>query len=102
MRKSRRDFKKESTRPVYELDLENPPEGGPEFVTFKDPNRLETDSAFEMARETDPEVVLRKLLSEQDYVLWWAEWRKAPINETNELLEDIQEHYGAAPGKRRS
>lgn len=93
-RKSRRDFTRETKRPPYELDLDDG-----EFVTFMDPNKLPTDSAFDLAREADPEIALRKLLSEEDFAVWWAEWRKVPIDETNALLDDVLEHYGANRGK---
>jgi hypothetical protein len=99
MRKTRRDFKKEAVREPFELDLENPPEGGPEFITFRDPNKLETDDAF-LLDLMRPAEVFQLLLSDEDYKLWWEEWRAAPIEETNALLEDVQKHYGADPGKR--
>lgn len=99
MRKSRRDYKKEASREVFELDLDDPVEGGPTFVTFKDPNRLESESAFDIARMNDAELSIRSLLSEDDYPPFWAEWRKAPIEELNALLEDVQQHYGSDPKK---
>lgn len=100
MRKSRRDFRKETTREPFQLDLENPPEGGPEFVTFLDPNKLETDSAFDLDLMR-PAEVFQHLLSPSEFDLWWEEWRTAPVEETNALLEDVQKHYGADRGKLR-
>jgi hypothetical protein len=94
-RKSRRDFVNESRKSPYELALERPPNGRPNFVTFLDPNKLETGSAFDLSRETDPEIVIRKLLSEEDFAAWWDEWKTVPVDETNALLDDVMEHYGA-------
>jgi hypothetical protein len=68
---------------------------------FKNIHRLPSESAFDLNRETDPEVIFRALLSEEDYAAWWAEWKSVPVEETNALLKDIQEHYGAEPGKPR-
>lgn len=98
MRKSRRDYKQETAKRPFELDLEEPV-GEKTFVTFKDPNTIPTRSAFSLARVADPEVLARALLSEEDFDLWWAEWSDAPANATNALLEDVLEHYGADPGK---
>lgn len=99
MRKSRRNYKNESRREPFELDLDAPAEGGPTYVTFLDPNRLPTKTAFELARSEDPEESLRLLLSPADYDAWWAEWASAPVDETNALLEDVMAHYGADRGK---
>jgi hypothetical protein len=101
MRKSRRDFHKEVIREPYELELENSADEGPAFVTFLDPNSLESESAFALNAMTDPETIFRLLLSEKDYDAWWAEWRGVPVRETNALLEDVQKYYGADPGKPR-
>lgn len=100
-RKSRRDYAREAKVPPFELELESSVDGDTAFVTFKNPNRLESESAFELNRETDPEMQIRALLSEDDYAAWWAEWRTAPVEETNALLEDVLEHYGASRGKPR-
>jgi hypothetical protein len=97
MRRSSRDYKKESTRDPFELDLDDPIDGGPTFVTFYDPNKVETESSFDMARANDAEVMLRKLLSEDDFAAFWSEWRKKPIDETTALIEDVMKHYGADP-----
>jgi len=94
-RKTRRDFVRDNAARPYELELENPVDGGPAYVTFKNPHRLESQTAFELNRETDPELQIRALLSEEDFAAWWAEWRTAPVEETNALLEDITDHYGA-------
>jgi hypothetical protein len=99
MRKSRRDYKNETTRDPYELNLDNPTEDGRTFVTFRNPNKLESESAFDLDLMR-PAAVFELLLSEEEYKAWWAEWRTAPIEETNALLEDVQIHYGATPGKR--
>jgi len=99
MRKSRRNYHREITREPFELDLDNPVEGGPACVTFRDPNKLETESAFGLARTVDPEDQLRILLSEADFAAFWAEWRTAPVDETNALLEDVLKHYGVDRGK---
>jgi hypothetical protein len=100
MRKSRRNFKKETTRSPYELEIEDAPEGHPGFITFKDPKALETKSAFDLARTGDPEEQIRLLLSEEDFDVWWAEWGTARIDETNALVEDVLDYYGANAGKR--
>lgn len=97
MRRSSRNYKKESTRDPFELELDDPVEGGPTFVTFLDPNKLDTESSFDMARMNDAEDMLRKLLSGDDFAAFWAEWRKRPIDETNDLIEDVLKHYGADP-----
>jgi hypothetical protein len=99
VRKSRRDFAKESGKKPYELALDNPVEGQPDFITFKNPNRLDTESAFELNRETDAEMQLRALLSEDDWAAFWAEWRTAPVEETNDLLDEVLAHYGVNRGK---
>lgn len=99
MRKSRRDYKKEATREPFQLALDDPIEGGPEFVTFIDPGQIGTQSSFDLARTNDAELMLRNMLSEEDFAAWWAEWRDAPIDETTALLEDVMQHYGADPKK---
>lgn len=99
MRKTSRDFVKEAAHEPYELDLDNPPEGHPGFVTFKNPVKIETGSAFDIARSQDSEQIAQALLSPEDYKAWWAEWECKPIDETMALLEDAQKHYGADPGK---
>jgi hypothetical protein len=96
--KTRRDYKRETTRPPFQLELDNPV-GEKTFVTFKDPNKIDTHSAFSLSRTPDPDVLARALLSDEDFHLWWAEWADAPVDETNALLEDVQEYYGANPGK---
>lgn len=101
MRKSRRDFHQEVIREPYELDLENPPDGHHGYVTFIDPNSLESESAFVLNSMTDPEAIFRMLMSEKDYDAWWAEWKTVQVRETNALLEDVQRHYGVNPGKQR-
>lgn len=98
MRKSRRSFKTESRRSAYELELDNPV-NGKDYVTFTDPNRLPTKTAFELARTEDPEKVIRLLLGEDDFKAFWAEWGDAPVDETNALIEDVMSHYGADQGK---
>lgn len=99
MRRSSRHYKKEATRDPFELELENPVEGGPEYVTFIDPGRIDTESSFDLARMGDSEMMLRKMLSDEDFPAFWAEWRKKPIDETNELIEDVLKHYGVDPKK---
>jgi hypothetical protein len=101
MRKNRRDFKREASRSPFELSLENPIEGRPDYVTFKDPNKLDTRDAYDLQRTADGEEQLRLLLSEDDFAAFWDEWSTAPIDETNALLEEVFEHYGVSPGKRR-
>lgn len=91
-RKSRRDFKREAVRDPYELDLENS-NGNGEYVTFKDPNRLSTEDAFELNREDDPQKILQLLLG-KDFDPFWDEWRSAPVDECNALIDDVLEHYG--------
>lgn len=100
--KSRRDFVRENQKEPYKLKLENPPEGHVGYVVFQNANRLSTGTSFALAGESDPEVILRTMLSEEDYDLWFEEWREVPIEETNGLLEDVQDYYGANRGKRRS
>lgn len=98
MRKSRRNYKQEVTKPPFELDLDEPV-GEKTFVTFSDPNKMDTESAFTLARTPDPFVLARALLSDEDYQLWWAEWSGTPVDETNALIEDVFKHYGADLGK---
>jgi hypothetical protein len=97
--KSRRDYKQEARREPFTLELDTPVEGGPTFVTFLDPSKVATEDAFALGRSPDAETTLRSLLSDEDYEAWFREWRQAPADETNALLEDIQRHYGADPGK---
>lgn len=99
MRKAKRDFIKELTAEPYEVELENPPAGGPTYVTFKSPEKMATGAAFDIARSQDAEEIAKALLSEGDYELWWAEWKTMPVDETMALLQDVQQHYGADPGK---
>ena len=99
-RRTRRDYVREAKEQPFELELSDPV-GDKTFVVFRNPNRLPTESAFDLARETDAELPLRALLSDEDYAAWWAEWRHAPVDETNELLEDEMEHYGTSRGKPR-
>jgi hypothetical protein len=105
MRRTSRSFRKEATRDPFELELEPPEVAGPDdetpFVTFRDPGKLPAESAFDMARMNDPEVMLRKLLSEDDFATFWAEWRTRPVDELNDLIDDVMEHYGAERGKPR-
>lgn len=102
MRKNPRDFVIEATAEPYELDLETAPAGGPMFVTFTSPTKMETGSAFDIARSQDAEEIAKALLSPEEYKLWWAEWERRPLDETMKLLEDVQKHYGADPGKSGS
>lgn len=99
MRRSSRNYKIETTREPFEYELDDPIDGGPAFVTFLDPNKLESESAFDIARMNDAEMSIRSLLSEEEYPAFWAEWRKKPIEELNALLEDVQKHYGSDPKK---
>lgn len=98
-RKSRRNYRNESRRTPFELELDTPRDGR-EYVTFLDPNKLPTKTAFELSRTEDPSEVLKMLLSEEDYDAFWSEWASAPVDETNALLEDVMSHYGADKGKR--
>lgn len=102
MRKSRRNYAQESRRTPFELTLDSvevEPGAEAAFVTFKDPNKLETADAFALARSSDPEQQIRLLLSVEDFDRFWSEWATAPIDETNALLEDVLDHYGANRGK---
>jgi len=87
------DFRREATKLPYQLELENG-----ETVTFQDPNRLTTRSAFELAAERDPEKVLRTLLG-KDFTTFWAEFGERPAEETNAVIEDATSYYGVNPGK---
>lgn len=98
-RKSRRSYRTEATREPFELDLDNAPDGHRGFVVFTDPHKISTESSYELAKSASPELTFRLLLSDEDYDAWWAEWRSADVEETNKLLEDVQRHYGANPGK---
>lgn len=89
-------FRKEATRTPYELELEDGT-----TVVFGDPNRLTTKSAFELAKEEDPEKILRLLLG-KDFDALWAEFSERPVDETNALIEDAMEFYGASPGKQQN
>jgi hypothetical protein len=44
---------------------------------------------------------IRHLLSEEDFDLWWEEWKTAPIDEFNALFDDVTDHYGVSAGKPR-
>jgi len=99
MRRTRKDFVSQARRTPFELELENPPEGHPGFVTFKDPNKLGTEEAIEL-QYGDLQDQMRILLGE-DFDVFWSEWSTVPVEETNKLSQEVLDHYGAAPGKRR-
>jgi hypothetical protein len=104
MRRTSSSFRKEATREPFDLVLdeaERLPDGEYPVVTFLDPNRIESESSFDMARMNDAELMLRNLLSEDDFATFWSVWRKKPIEEMNGLIEDVMEHYGAERGKPR-
>lgn len=94
MPRKSRDFRREATRVPYELELDDG-----NVVTFQDPNRLTTRSAFELTREEDPEKVLGILLG-KDFDGFWREWGEYPVDQTNALIEDVMSYYGADQGKR--
>jgi hypothetical protein len=102
MRKSRRDFLIESRKSPFELTLDNPPEGGPNYVTFLDPNKLKSRSAFQMGVERNGEKLLRYLLSPEEFEVFWAEWGDYNFDEVNLLIEQVMDHYGASTGKSAS
>ncbi len=102
MRKSRRDYAKEARREPFQLDLEGSTEENPRFVTFRDPNTVDTETSFDLVEQPNPLKVLQALLSPEDWDLWWAEWKTAEIQETRALTDDVMAHYGAEPGKRAS
>lgn len=89
------EYRREATkREPFELELED---GG--LVAFKDPNALDTKSAFDLAETDNPREICQILLGD-DYQSFWAEWRKRPVEETNALIGDAMEHYGVEPGKQ--
>lgn len=89
------EFRKEATKFPYELELEDG-----STVTFQDPNRLSTKSAFELS-EANPKDALKLLLG-KDFAKFWEEFSERPAEETNAVLEDVMEWYGAEMGKREN
>lgn len=85
------DFRREATKIPYDMELEDG-----RVVVFQDPNRLTTRSAFELAKEQDPEVVLKKLLGSH-FDAFWSEFGDRPQDETNAVIEDVMTYYGANP-----
>lgn len=102
-RRSARSYRTESAapRPPYVLYLDNPKEGGPDHVEFLDINKIPVESTFALA-DGNPRVLLKAMLSEADYKLWWAEWRDMPADALGNLLDDIRQHFGADAGKAES
>lgn len=96
-RRKSSDFRREATRDLFELELDSG-----DVVTFSDPNRLPSQDAFTLYRESDPERQLRALLNDDDWGKFWDEYRERPVDETNALSESVQSHYGANRGERRS
>ena len=79
----------------FELELDAVDEDGEhKVVVFADPNKLPTGTAFDLAEDEDPKSILEKLLG-PFFREFWAEWQFRPIDETNELIEDAMDHYGA-------
>jgi len=99
MRKSRRDFRIDTNRSPFELELDHPKADGRTYVVFKDVNKLPTKDVFALSRNEDPEAVLRLILSEEDFEAFWAEWAEVPADETTKLIEEVMNHYGADKGK---
>jgi hypothetical protein len=100
-RRKSSEYRSEATSEPFELVLESTNEDGSErVITFLDPQELDGESAFDLAIETDPKVVLRTLLSEDDWASFWAEWRTRKVREINDLQTDVMEHYAAPVGKR--
>ena len=98
-RRKASDYRREATHEPFDLELDTTDENGePVVVEFADPSRLPTDTAFDLATLTDPREVLERLLGPH-FDKFWAEWRFRPLNETNELVADVMEHYGADLGK---
>jgi hypothetical protein len=100
-RRSAKDFLTEAVRAPYELGLDSPPEGGPDHVKFTDINKIPLEATFGLY-EGDVRTLLRSLLSEEDYKLWWAEWQSMPSDALNGLLGEIRDHFGADEGKAGS
>ncbi|MCA1671186.1 MAG: hypothetical protein LC799_02905 [Actinobacteria bacterium] len=96
-RRKSSSFRQEALKEPYELELDTG-----EVVVFLDPNQLPTKSAFDLAREDDPERALRMMIRDGDWDKFWAEYRTRPQGETNATLEDAMEYYGANRAKRRS
>lgn len=97
VRRKSSGYHREATKEPFELELENGT-----VVTFKNPNTLPTENAFDLARETDPERSLRVLLGDDDWAKFWDEYRHRPVSETNALTEDVMAFYGANRPERRS
>ena len=94
-RRKSSDYAKEVTGEAFELELEAKDEdGNPQVVVFADPNKLPTGTAFDLAEDEDPKSILQKLLG-PFFKEFWAEWQFRPIDETNALIEDAMDHYGA-------
>lgn len=89
-------YKREARKEPFQVELDNG-----EVVTFKNPNRLPTHSAFDLATTTDPHEVCQILLGD-DFEPFWAEWRDRPMDETDALIDDVMDHYGAGRGKQRN
>ena len=96
-RKKSSSFRQQATKEPYELELDSG-----EIVVFLDPNQMETESSFDLAREDDPERALRLMIREGDWDKFWAEYRTRPQGETNATLEDAMEYYQVNRAKRRS
>lgn len=114
VRRKSNSYRSEATKDLFELELtpvlgDNPDEGVtplPTVVVFRSPQDLESETAFDMATMEDPREALQLLLADpedpDDMSAWeafWAEWAHKPMRDTNELLNDVMQHYSATPGK---
>lgn len=85
-RRKSTDYKVEATRELFELELETG-----DVVTFRDPNKLETESVW----HSDPslEAWYKTMLSERDHEKWWNEYKAKPQEETVALQADVMAHF---------
>jgi hypothetical protein len=97
------EYRRVATKEPFDLELDGRHEdGSPILVRFIDPQDHTNEDAFQLARKTDAEDQVRSMLSDDDWLLFWAEWRTRTTGELNDLLEDVMEYYGANRGERRS
>lgn len=96
------EYRRVATKEPFDLELDGRHgDGSPIVVRFIDPQTHKNSDAFEMARVTDPEEQVRSFLSEDDWLLFWAEWADRTTGDLNMLIEDVQEYYGMNRGERR-
>ncbi len=101
VRRKKRHFRIEATKPPFEIELElredgTPiPEGEePEWMPLRGIQELPGYDGFELVRiaQTDPQQALRILVGEDNWPRFWAEYRNETFGSLQRLMNEAIEH----------